>query len=90
MRLIGVVAHLRPCANALLRLGRMFPSSFLAMLSGPLCFPSFVHALSDLRLIHATSFMGSSQNSVHPFTICHELFSNSRVWLQAMTKEVSV
>ena len=57
MRLTGVVAYLRPCANALLRLGRMFPSSLLAMLWWPLCFPSFVHALGDLRLIHATTFM---------------------------------
>ena len=35
------VAHLRPCSNALLRPGRMFPFSLLATLWWPLCCPVF-------------------------------------------------
>ena len=65
-RLLGVVAHLRPCSHALLRHGRMLPSSLLATRWWPLCFPSFVHALSDLRLIHATTFMAQVKTtSIH-------------------------
>ena len=33
MRMVGVVAHLRFCANALLRPGRMFTSDHVVMVS---------------------------------------------------------
>ena len=49
-RLLGAVAHLRPCVNALLRHGRMFPSSLLATLGEPLfcaCFQRLATASHD-------------------------------------------
>ena len=42
-RQFGVVAHLRLCASALLRHGRIFPFSFLATLWWSMCF-QLVHA----------------------------------------------
>ena len=65
-RLLGVVAPLRPCANALLRHGRMFPSSLPDAVVASV-FPSFVHASRDLRLLHmTTSWLQSKQRpSIH-------------------------
>ena len=44
--------------------------------------PVFVRTLSDLRLIHATTFMAQVKNSVHPFTTFHQLKSSMRALLE--------
>ena len=82
MRLVGVVAHFRLCANALLRPGRMFPSSLLTMLLWSLWTPSAL--VTDAR----DCFHGSSQNSAHPLIIFHQLFCRVTGYVRANSRNV--